>query len=65
MNMVTIEVQQVTTRSKTKESEWETQEAIRKAAKELVEKANKKNVDKMIQESKEVTNSWKEIQKYD
>ena len=47
--MVTVEVQQVTTRSKAKQSEWDTQEAIQKAAQEWVE-ANKRNIDRMMQE---------------
>ena len=51
MNMVTAEVRQVMTRGKTKQLEWETQEAIQKAAKEWVEKANNNNVDRMLQES--------------
>ena len=33
VNMVMPEIQQVTTRSKSKQSEWEIQEAVRKAAK--------------------------------
>ena len=45
--MVAVEVtdvQQVTTRSKAKTTEWETQEAIRKHATEWVQKANERNV---------------------
>ena len=42
--MVMSELQQVTTRSKAKQSESEVQEAVRKAAKEWVEDANKNNV---------------------
>ena len=38
------DVQQVTTRSKGKVAEWETQEAIRKQATEWIKKANKHNV---------------------
>ena len=34
VNMVILEIQQVTTRSKSKQSEWEIQEAVRKAATE-------------------------------
>ena len=37
--MVVLEIQQVTTRSKGKQSEWEVQEAVRKGAKEWVEEA--------------------------
>ena len=44
VNMVMSELQQVTTRSKAKQSESEVQEAVRKAAKEWVEDANKNNV---------------------
>ena len=46
MNMVAVEVvdiQQVTTRSKGKATEWETQEAIRKQDTEWVKKANERN----------------------
>ena len=52
-NMVTVEVQKVTTRSKTKQSEWETQEAIQKVPKEWVEEANKNNADRILQKNKE------------
>ena len=38
------DIQQVTTRSKGKTTEWETQEAIRKQATEWVKKANERNV---------------------
>ena len=47
INMVVLEVadlQQVTTRSKGKAKEWETQETIRKQATEWVKKANEQNV---------------------
>ena len=47
--MVMPEIQQVTTRSKSKQSEWEIHEAIRKATKEWVEEANKNNVSRMLQ----------------
>ena len=53
MNMVSPAIQQVTTRSKTKQSEWEVQEAVRKAAKEWVEEANKNNASRMIQDMEE------------
>ena len=36
VNMVVLEIQYVTTCSKGKKSEWEVQEAVRKAAKEWV-----------------------------
>ena len=51
--MVTPELQQVTTRSKSKQSEWEVQEAIGKSAKEWVEEANKKNASRMLQDMEE------------
>ena len=41
VNMVTAEVQQVTTQSKTKQSEWEINEAVWKVAKEWVDEVNK------------------------
>ena len=52
-NMVTTKIQQVTSRSKTKQSEWEIQEAMCKTAKEWVEESNNNNnVSMMLQESK-------------
>ena len=48
--MVIPEIQQVTTRSKGKQLEWEIQEAVRKAAKEWVE-ANKNNASRMLQDN--------------
>ena len=53
VNMVSPEIQQVTTRSKTKQSKWEIQEAVRKAAKKWVEEANKNNASRMLQEMEE------------
>ena len=53
VNMVSPVIQQVTSRSKTKQLEWEVQEVVRKAAKEWVEEANKNNVACMIQEMEE------------
>ena len=55
VNMVTTEVQQVTTRSKAKQSEWDLQEEVRKAAKEWLNKANNTNVASMVQENTEPT----------
>ena len=49
--MVIPEIQQVITRSKGKQSEWEIQEVVRKAAKEWVEEANKNNVFRMLQDN--------------
>ena len=51
VNMVIPEVQQVTTRSKSKQSEWEIQEEVRKAAKEWVDEANQSNVNRMLQDN--------------
>ena len=51
VHMVMPEIQQVTTRSKSKQSEWEIQEVVRKAAKEWVEEANKNNVSRMLQDN--------------
>ena len=51
VNMVMPEIQQVTTRSKSKQSEWEIQEAVRKATKEWVEEANQNNVTRMLQDN--------------
>ena len=51
--MVTGEVQQVTTQSKAKQSEWDIQEEVRKATKEWVEEANNNNVARMLQENTE------------
>ena len=48
---ITADVQQVTTCSKTKMSEWEEQDGIRKAAQEWVTKANAANVARMRQET--------------
>ena len=46
--MVAPEIQQVTTRNKGKQSEWEVQDVVRKAAKEWVEEANKNNISRML-----------------
>ena len=48
------DIQQVTTRSKGKATEWETQEAIQKQATEWVEKANKRNVEELEQQKENV-----------
>ena len=47
------ELQQVTTRSKTKQSKWEVQEAVRKVAKEWVEEASKNNASHMLPDMEE------------
>ena len=49
--MVVPKIQQVTTRSKGKQSEWEVQEVVRKTAKEWVEEANNNNVMSMLHEN--------------
>ena len=49
--MVMPKIQQVTTRSKSKQLEWGMQEAVRRAAKEWVEEANKNNVSRMLQDN--------------
>ena len=46
-------IQQVTTRKKTKQSQWEVREAVWKVAKEWVEEANKNNASRMLQEMEE------------
>ena len=51
MNMVTIELQQVTTRSKAKLSEWDLQEDVRNATKEWVNEAKNTNVARMLEEN--------------
>ena len=51
MNTITTEVQQVTTRSQAKASEWEVQDDIRKATKFWVDKANEANIDRMHQDT--------------
>ena len=51
--MVNAEVQQVTTQSKTKQSEWEIQEVVWKEAKEWVDEANNNNAARMLQENDE------------
>ena len=51
VNMVVPEIQQVTTRSKGKQSEWEVQEVVWKEAKEWVEEANNNNVARILQDN--------------
>ena len=51
VNIITLEVQQVTTWSKAKTAEWEEQDEIRKAAKEWVEEANSNNVSRTLREN--------------
>ena len=45
-----VDIQQVTTRSKGKTTEWEAQEAIRKQATEWIEKPNKRNAAEVKQQ---------------
>ena len=48
VNMITVDVQQVTTRSKTSHSsQWDIQDSIRQQATEWVEAANNHNIDRM------------------
>ena len=51
VNMVVPEIQQVTTRTKVKQSEWEVQEAVWKATKEWVKEANNNNVARILQDN--------------
>ena len=51
VNIITADVQQVTTRSKAKTAEWEELDGIRKAAQEWVTKDNATNVERMRRES--------------
>ena len=48
--MVIPEIQQVTKRSKSKQTEWKVKEAVRRAAKEWVEEANQNNANWMVQD---------------
>ena len=49
-----VDIQQVTTRSKGKTIEWETQEAIRKQATKWVMKANEQNVAELEQQKEKL-----------
>ena len=49
--MVVPEIQQVTIRSKGKQSEWEVQEVVHKADKEWVEEANNNNATRMMHDN--------------
>ena len=51
VNIITADVQQVTTRSKAKTVEWEEQDGIRKATQEWVGKAVAANVERMRQDT--------------
>ena len=51
INIITADVQQVTTCSKAKTTEWEEQDGIRKVAQEWVTKANATNIERMRRES--------------
>ena len=55
VNIITANVQQVTTRSKAKTTEWEELDGIQKAAQEWVAKANVANVERMRQDTASVT----------
>ena len=68
------DIQQVTTRSKGKTTEWEAQEAIRKQTTEWIEKANKHNATEIKEQTNEVEEltktaqpknpAWQALQKY-
>ena len=51
VNIITPDVQQVTTQSKAKTKEWKEQDGIRKAAQEWVAKANAAKVERMCQDT--------------
>ena len=51
INIITVDVRQVTTRSKAKTTEWKEQHGIRNAAQEWVAKANTANVERMHQDT--------------
>ena len=51
VNTITTQVQQVTTRSQTKATEWEVQDDIRKVVEAWVDKANEANIDRMHQDT--------------
>ena len=53
--MVTSDIQQVTTRCKAKQSEWDIQDEIRKEAKNWIEIANSKNVNRMQHDMQNMT----------
>ena len=50
INIITVEVPEVTTRSKAKTAEWEEKDEIRKAVQEWVTKANAVNIERMLQD---------------
>ena len=51
VNIITVDVQQVTTRSKAKTTEWEDQDGIRKSTQKWVAKANATSIERMRQDS--------------
>ena len=55
VNIITVKVQHITTRSKLKKAEWEEQDEIRKAAQEWMAKANAANVERMRQDAAPAT----------
>ena len=56
------DVQQVTTRSKGKAAEWETQETIRKQATEWIKKANERNVAEIQEQNAQLEEPVKHIE---
>ena len=57
VNIITVKVQHITTRSKLKKAEWEEQDEIRKAAQEWMAKANEVNVERMHQDAASATSN--------
>ena len=51
VNMITVDVQQVTTRSKETQSPWETQDTVRQQATDWVKGANQRNIDQMTSDN--------------
>ena len=55
VNNIMVGFQQVTTRSKTQSTQWQIQDAVKQAAKEWIENANKTNVERMHTEMQDIT----------
>ena len=55
VNSIVVDVQQVTTRSKTQSTQWQIQDEVRQAAKEWIDNANKTNVERMHTEMQDIT----------
>ena len=54
VNMIVVDVQQVTTWSKAQQSQWEIQDEDHQTAKQCIEAANKANIDQMHSKMKEI-----------